>query len=110
MVTMPTPGPVTVSFRFVLVTGAAAEVEEVEAAAAPPPAFRFQSRHGDLDLRALSRVNVERVVRDGDVDALQAVLPMVTFSRVELEDVRRTTTSDKLSLQSLNRNVLKLKI
>ena len=53
--------------------------------------FFFQQRRGRLDLRAVSQVDLERVIRDVDVDVLQAFLENITFSNLREEDLRFLT-------------------
>jgi hypothetical protein len=51
--------------------------------------FVFQERHGKLDLRSIARVDVDRVVQETDVDALQAHLANITFSKLDVSDLKR---------------------
>ena len=50
--------------------------------------FYFQQRHGDLDLRGISRVDVDKVVKEVDIDTLQSFLENITFSDVSSEDLK----------------------
>ena len=53
--------------------------------------FFFQQRRGKLDLRAISNVDIDRLVRDTDIDVLQAFLENITFSNMREEDLRYLT-------------------
>jgi hypothetical protein len=55
--------------------------------------FVFQERHGKLDLRAISRVDVDKVVQDNDIDTLQCHLANITFSKLEPADLKRHVTA-----------------
>ena len=49
--------------------------------------FYFQQRRGTLDLRGISRVDVEKIIREVDIDTLQGYLENITFSDVTGEDL-----------------------
>ncbi|CAM9926974.1 unnamed protein product, partial [Phaeothamnion confervicola] len=51
-------------------------------------AFYFQARSGKLDMRSVGRVDIERVVRDVDVDTLQLHLEGIAFCDVTEDDLR----------------------
>ena len=49
--------------------------------------FYFQQRRGSLDLRSISRVDVERIIREVDIDTLQSFLENITFSDLNSEEL-----------------------
>ena len=49
--------------------------------------FYFQQRRGTLDLRGISRVDVDKIIREVDIDTLQGYLENITFSDVTGEDL-----------------------
>ena len=51
--------------------------------------FTFQERHGKLDLRAITRVDVDHIIQTTDIDALQAHLANITFSKLDVADLKR---------------------
>lgn len=53
--------------------------------------FFFQQRRGSLDLRSISQLDLERVVREVDIDLLQSYLENVTFCNLKEEDMRFLT-------------------
>ncbi len=55
----------------------------------PVERFAFQERHGKLDLRSISRVDIDRVIAETDIDTLQAHLANITFSRLDVGDLKR---------------------
>ena len=55
----------------------------------PSERFTFQERHGKLDLRAISRVDVDKIIQETDIDAIQAHLANITFSKLEASDLKR---------------------
>jgi hypothetical protein len=56
--------------------------------------FHFQQRQGWVDLDAMRNVDLERIIRDTDVDMLQLQLANLTFSELREEDVRRLSDPD----------------
>ena len=50
--------------------------------------FYFQQRRGSLNLRSISRVDVDKVIRDVDIDTLQSFLENITFSDLGEEELR----------------------
>ena len=67
-------------------------------AAAAPPAFRFQQRHGKLDWRSLSQLDLDKVQRDVDIDTLERHLQGVAFANVTQEDLHWFTESSVAQL------------
>ena len=57
----------------------------------PPSSFRFAVRTSRLDWRALAEVEVERVARETDIDALERVLDTVCYGDVTVEDPRHVS-------------------
>ena len=57
--------------------------------------FRFQRRHGRLDWRKLSSVDIDRVMRDVDLDALEDNLENIKFAEISETTfaISRTATS-----------------
>lgn len=53
--------------------------------------FHFQQRQGKLDLRSFAKLDLERVIRDVDVDILQMHLENLTFCNLREEDLRMMT-------------------
>jgi len=53
--------------------------------------FFFQQRRGQLKLRSFASLDLERVVRDVDVDLLQSRLEDLTFANLREEDVKYMT-------------------
>lgn len=53
--------------------------------------FYFQQRRGRLDLRTLSQIDLDRIVREVDIDVLQIHLENITFSNLKEEDLRFLT-------------------
>ena len=60
--------------------------------------FYFQQRRGRLDLRALAQVDLEHVVRNVDVEPLQAILENLTFCNLKEEDLRFITDQHVVKL------------
>lgn len=53
--------------------------------------FYFQQRRGRLDLRTLSQIDLDQIVRDVDIDVLQMHLENLTFCHLKEEDLRFLT-------------------
>jgi Iguana/Dzip1-like DAZ-interacting protein N-terminal len=51
-------------------------------------AFYFQQRSGKLDVRAIGRLDIRRIVSEVDIDALQQHLENITFSSLDEDDLR----------------------
>ena len=60
--------------------------------------FYFQARHGTLEWRQIDRLDLDRVVRDVDVGALQDVLGTIAFAQMSVQNVRGQ--SDALVVKS----------
>lgn len=64
----------------------------------PPAGFVFQSRRGQLDLRRIARVDLQRLVEEADVDTLQDFLENITFSELQVDDLRDHSDAHFLKL------------
>ena len=53
--------------------------------------FYFQPRRGKLDLKAISKVDLEKLIKDVDIDILQVFLENITFSNIQENDLRFLT-------------------
>ncbi len=53
--------------------------------------FFFQQRRGHLNLRGIAKVNLERMVREVDIDTLQQHIENITFCNLREEDLRYLT-------------------
>jgi zinc finger protein DZIP1 len=60
--------------------------------------FYFQQRRGRLDLRTLSHIDLDRIVREVDIDALQLHLENITFCNLKEEDLRFLTDPQVIKL------------
>jgi 23S rRNA pseudoU1915 N3-methylase RlmH len=60
--------------------------------------FYFQQRRGRLDLRTLSQIDLDKIVRDVDIDVLQMHLENITFSNLKEEDLRFLTDPQVIKL------------
>ena len=63
-----------------------------------PPPFAFQPRRGKLDWRSLSKLDLERVAREVDIDSLERHLQGVAFADVTKEDLHWFSDGDFLQL------------
>ena len=70
--------------------------------------FFFQQRRGSLDLRSLSQIDLDRVIRDVDIDVLQMYLENITFCSLREEDMRHMT--DPLVLKVFTFTVYSLQL
>jgi len=61
-----------------------------------PRDFYFQQRRGRIDLRAVASLDLDRIVEEVDIDALQSLLETVTFSN--LKDLKYVTDTQVLKL------------
>jgi len=64
----------------------------------PEKSFYFQQRHGKLDLRGISRIDLDQLVEDVDIETLQAYLENLTFAELEDHDLRTCTDDTFLKL------------
>ncbi|XP_073384942.1 uncharacterized protein [Physcomitrium patens] len=56
--------------------------------------FVFQKRHARIDWRTLHTIDVNRVIREVDIDTLEMVLDTIAFSDIRGEDVRNFTEAN----------------
>ena len=49
--------------------------------------FTFQPRRGQLDLRSITNLDVDRIAREVDIDSLQTCLENITFSSISQDDL-----------------------
>ncbi len=59
----------------------------------PQRTFYFTQRTGKLDVRRISRLNLEQIIEDVDIEALQQHLENVTFSSLNEEAVSQVGVS-----------------
>ncbi|OQR82170.1 hypothetical protein THRCLA_11090 [Thraustotheca clavata] len=55
----------------------------------PPRPFAFRQRQGKLDTKTIAQIDLNRVVRDTDIDTIQNHLENLAFSDVTLQDVNQ---------------------
>lgn len=60
--------------------------------------FFFQQRRGRLDIRTLSQIDLDRIVREVDIDNLQIHLENITFCNLKEEDLRFLTDPQVIKL------------
>ncbi|CAM9098195.1 unnamed protein product, partial [Hapterophycus canaliculatus] len=68
--------------------------------------FYFQQRSEKLDMRAIGRVDIDSVVKDVDIDTLQAHLENITFADVSEDDLRLYSDQCFLNLFRLSQLLL----
>eukprot|EP00516_Mucochytrium_quahogii_P004567 CAMPEP_0203760322 /NCGR_PEP_ID=MMETSP0098-20131031/13641_1 /ASSEMBLY_ACC=CAM_ASM_000208 /TAXON_ID=96639 /ORGANISM=" , Strain NY0313808BC1" /LENGTH=917 /DNA_ID=CAMNT_0050653835 /DNA_START=81 /DNA_END=2834 /DNA_ORIENTATION=+ len=64
----------------------------------PQKSFYFQQRHGKIDLRAISRVDLEALVEQVDIETLQTHLENITFSELDDADMKTYTDDNFMKL------------
>jgi len=60
--------------------------------------FFFQQRRGHLNLRSLASINLEKLVREVDIDLLQSHIENITFCNLREEDLRYLTDPQVVKL------------
>ena len=60
--------------------------------------FYFQQRRGRIDIRSISQIDVDRIVRDVDIDLLQTHLENLTFCELKESDLRYLTDPQIIKL------------
>jgi hypothetical protein len=60
--------------------------------------FFFQQRRGNLDLRGISNIDLEKLVREVDVDSLQMHIENITFCNLREDDLRYLTDPQVIKL------------
>eukprot|EP00740_Mantoniella_antarctica_P000575 CAMPEP_0181395378 /NCGR_PEP_ID=MMETSP1106-20121128/28308_1 /TAXON_ID=81844 /ORGANISM="Mantoniella antarctica, Strain SL-175" /LENGTH=251 /DNA_ID=CAMNT_0023516995 /DNA_START=126 /DNA_END=878 /DNA_ORIENTATION=+ len=63
--------------------------------------FRFEARRARLDWRLLHAVDVDRMMRENDLDALESTLETVAFGDVSVEDSRNLTANNSRKILRL---------
>lgn len=50
--------------------------------------FQFQKRHHDdkIDLRRISKVDIDKIIKDVDLEELQSLLENITFAEITEDD------------------------
>lgn len=81
---------------------AAGALGQVSGAPAPANKFIFRSRTGRLNWRLLHSLDLDRVVRDGDVETIQAHLDNITFARFSKEDLEATNDESLIKMVQLS--------
>lgn len=64
-------------------------------------------RQGSLDLKSIARVDIEKVIKEVDVETIQGFLENITFSEVTEADMRQYTDDAFLKLFRLVRFMLR---
>ena len=72
--------------------------------------FTFKERHGKLDFRSIMRIDIDKIVRDVDIDTLQAHLKNITFSKVDEKDLRNYTDEGIIKLFKLSQLIIEYMI
>ena len=65
-------------------------------------AFYFQKRSGRLDMRSIARLDIDRVIREVDIDTLQLHLENLAFSEVRQDDMQFFSDEHFLKLVQLS--------
>lgn len=60
--------------------------------------FFFQQRRGHINLRSLNKLDLDRLVREVDIDLLQLHIENLTFSSLREEDLRYMTDPQVIKL------------
>ena len=60
--------------------------------------FYFQQRRGRIDIRSVSQIDIDRIVRDVDIDLLQTHLENLTFCELKESDLRYLTDPQIIKL------------
>ena len=67
-----------------------------------PKGFFFQQRRGHLDLRGIAHVNMDRLIREVDIDSLQQHIENITFCNLREDDLRYMTDPQIVKLFRLS--------
>lgn len=96
-------GSVGSLYRTAMPTAAAVLGAGVGGGALPPPPlkFIFRPRTGRINWRVLHALDLERVVREGDVETIQTYLDNITFARFGKEDVEAASDDGLVKLVQL---------
>jgi hypothetical protein len=68
--------------------------------------FFFQQRRGHLNLRSIAGLNLEKLVREVDVDLLQIHIENITFCNLREEDLRYLTDPQIVKLFRISQLML----
>ena len=68
--------------------------------------FYFQQRRGRLDLRSISRIDIERVIEDVDIDTLQSHLEAVAFADLDADDLAHYADEHFIKLFRLSQLII----
>ena len=68
--------------------------------------FFFQQRRGHLDLRGISSIDLEKVVREVDVDTLQLYIENITFCNLREEDLRYLTDPQVIKMFKMSQLII----
>jgi hypothetical protein len=60
--------------------------------------FFFQQRRGQLNLRNISKLDLEKVIREVDIDVLQQHIENITYCNLREEDLRYLTDPQVVKL------------
>lgn len=61
-------------------------------------AFYFRQRNGRVDMRSIGKLDVDRIIREVDIDCLQNVLENLTFGELNEDDLRFCTDQQVIKL------------
>jgi hypothetical protein len=53
--------------------------------------FYFQQRHGSLDIRRISKIDIESLISETNIDVLQSCIENITFSLLKSDDLKFMT-------------------
>ena len=68
--------------------------------------FHFSQRQGTLDVKSIRLIDLDRVVRETDVDVLQMNIENIAFSHLREDDVRRMSDPDVMKLFRISQLML----
>mmetsp|Transcript_12308 Transcript_12308/g.19865 ORF Transcript_12308/g.19865 Transcript_12308/m.19865 type:complete len:1163 (+) Transcript_12308:57-3545(+) len=68
--------------------------------------FYFQRRHGRLDWRSLSAVDIDRIIREVDIEALQNNLENIAYADIESEDLRQFSDTNYVKIFRLSQLII----
>lgn len=53
--------------------------------------FFFQQRHGSLDIRQISKIDIQNIISETNIDSLQSCIENITFSSLKIDDLKYMT-------------------
>jgi zinc finger protein DZIP1 len=71
-----------------------------------PNGFFFQQRRGHLNLRSLASIDLEKLVREVDVDLLQLHIENLTFCNLKEEDLKYMTDPQVVKLFKISQLII----